>query len=487
MSLSFLPPTAANISNHMPLRGTVRKPIYHPANLAQGDQIISAYPDDDINEENFYLMEMPVRVDSDLPETGPLASEVTPIPLPGKELAVPTIHVACNRTSPPGVSFYSSYASAYNFDEMNYDLNIEWCKGDADKARIRLIEWKKDETGIVKTTVLSQTVAEYLQYQTTMLEARGCADRYIYAEACVSKPSKGMANLLCGTSRFKLVPKRIVPEPRLKWRPPIKVMLAPGDAFEWKVQTWLPPDRPDDIPPFSNDLDDTTKMKYGLQGVVEKHDGNITTSSKIVSTSVVMSLNEGATGVSLKENGTIIYANYSSATCMTSEGTWRDRYKTTILVSSKYKSLVRQDVSLPTIETPVYHETVFQAPARITVNASNPGLGLRSDGASTGLHYQWYLRKTAYHPSQRSYSEMIPGATEATLRIEKANCNPSGDCGRWGCSDLYKYYVDVCNTYGCRRSEAVEPRVLPPVKIPAGKEWVDALCSLQKEWHGAKR
>lgn len=457
------------------LAGDNRRGTFFPATFPEGEFVISAYVGDDVESASFFSNRRRIQFQPKFPKRGPHPSELEPEPLKGETLVAPMARKSCRRTNGPSSLQFFVSESSYYFDEIAVEVTTKWCAEDGSDIRVRIINFSVDTNATISTKVLFQEILKknsggfsFFAYN------RECENRFVYAEACVSRRAHGEPELLCRTSTFRWTPKKTVPEPRLKWRPPIEILLAPGDSIAVETTTFVPKDPFGATAGFSNGQDDDNDKDTVLRGITEKVDGTLSTTLPS-NKSVVVNVPNGSGGVSLEDNGALLYVLYSEASCPKTEASWKSRYNTTILVSKDYKSLVKQDISLPTFETPVYPETVFMQPAMVTVEAENPGGGLREGGVPTELHYQWYLRTEDFLPLSRSYAEPIPGATGATLNIPEAQCE-TGGCGRSGCTDLREYYVDVCNTFGCRRSEPITPRILPPLNIPDGMVWNEGSC-----------
>lgn len=164
--------------------------------------------------------------------------------------------------------------------------------------------------------------------------------------------------------------------------------LAPGDSVGVTTETWIPKNDYEKAAGLSNGGYDTSNIKYALRGALESTNGNVSVTSWTTERSAVTQVPLRKGGVSLEDNRTLLYLNYSAASCRTSEGTWKGRHDTTILVSEDYGSLVKQDSSLPTFATPVYPETVYKKRALVAVEATNVGGGMRDGDVPTELHYQ---------------------------------------------------------------------------------------------------
>lgn len=395
-----------------------------------------------------------------------------PRPLPGNEVDIPAKSKSCSRKAPPGVTLVS-VKDGFDSGDMDVEVQTRWCRSPRDLLRIRLIKWERDVNGKVRTSVLSEQVEQYRDYPTLFQQKCLCKDEYFFAEACVSSSSEntGGDQLLCSASSLKFLLKAIFPEPPLQWRPPMFLKLAPGDSAA--MTTVISPTR------SSGNINSVyleKRIKQVLRGIQESPEGRIRSAPWTLARSVEakVPLREG--GISETDNGTLLYLNYTTALFRTSQDTWRHIYNTTVLVSRDFGSLIKQDTSVPVFSTPVYPRTMFMEPVEITVEAKNPRGGMREGGVPTELHYQWYWLQTTVIGG-RNEPLPIPGATGKTLRINKAECNLYENCGNVYCSDLRVYYVDVCNTFGCRRSEQILPNILPPAVIPDGKEWNSDFCS----------
>lgn len=449
---------------------------FKPVPLPPGEHVISASVDDE-RYENSIL----VRVQPDFPSFGPLPDQVVPKPLPKGDLPIPDADPSCKRKGPPRVfieEIENQHVELYPNDRDMY-YRSAWCE--EHRVRIRFIEWERSRDGKVTTIVLTQKQEKY-HFSTSVRKKLRCKMFYFFFEACVMKrEADGKKKPFCSTSRLRFLPALVAPEPGLRWRPPFFVKLAPGDSAVLKTVTNRPSDY-NNINGAVNDngvFDDEKLVTNVIRGVFDSRKGKTSytpwTRNKSVSTRIP--LRKG--GVTLRDNGSLVYVSYTTASCRTSTASWKGLWDTKVIVSKKHGSLVKQDTTFPVFELPEFPPTRINEPAEITVEAENPGGGMREGGKPVQLHYQWYL-ETQSTDFFKDLPEAIRGATQKTLKIDKAKCDINS-CFVTGCSGFQRYYVDVCNTFGCRRSKMIIPKILPPAFVPEGKKWDPESCRLVRK------
>lgn len=442
---------------------------FKPIHFKSGINEINALSDRDASDQN---LRIGVQFLPSFPKLGPLPSSAVPKPLPQGDLSIPRIKPSCKRDGPPTVSVeeIEEGGTVFTPNEIEVRFSTQWC--DEDPVRHRVIRWSRSRKGKVRTGVLLQRIeTDHGSLSHITLNSK-CKSLFFFVEACVLKP--GPEGELCSTSQIKWLRPLVSPEAGLKWRPPFELKLAPGDSAKLTtVSTETNADNINDARVWHG------RPEFLIRGVFESKNGKQAftpwTRNKSVTTKVP--LREG--GVTMKDNQSLFYGSYSTTSCRSSTGSWKGLFETKILVSKKHKSLERQDTKLPEFLQPKYPPTPLNESVEITVEASNSGGGLRAGGKPVELQYQWYLLTASVDIFKEDYVP-VPGGTTKTLKIARAECE-TVFCGNLGCSGLIMYFVDVCNTFGCRRSEAIRPDILPPLVIPAGRKWNANLCKLVRK------
>lgn len=412
---------------------------------------------------------------SHLPKRGPLPSNITPTMYSHpsqRSFKVPMIKPTCGRKTPPKIHIRKLTQSRGNA-QFQQTYSVDWCRGDH-KLRIRLLQifTKALENGeqAIQTRVLAIDNESYFQsIQYAHLTAT-CKQIYFYIEACGKHPTKGD---LCATStvvKIKL-PNPAVPEPRLAIRPPIVLRLSPGGTALVETRTTKDFNTGRG---FSNGGYDSRGPHVLQMFAVSSSGKKLSSSAQVAGTNV--SLVVGGSGTSW--DASTVFTKYAPSYCSSNSASWRERYSTRIVVSRNVSALVKQDKRVPDFDQPEFPRTkIGGKPVTLKVSAKNNGGGRRADGSVTKMHYQWYVRNSDYDYSP-TYARLIKGATKATFRVN-ADCVPKG-CGPSGCSRLRLYFVDVCNTFGCRRSEPIEKNLIPP-PLKKDEEWNTLWCEIDKK------
>lgn len=390
----------------------------------------------------------------------------------------PAINARCSGRPPPVVTdFRLEGPYFFHGSDPSYSASIDYCTRGGQEVRVRLmaLKYRRKRSGAdggLKTRVLDSSVTEYFSDVSKFILSRRCGDTLVYIEACVIGSEE---NQVCATSRMLPLPAPTIDEPRPSFRPPITLDLAPGDKVQ--VVNRITDDE-GGREGFSNDEDQTGP--FSVSAIAKGADGYILsdpplTEGKVVTTTLPTSGTRR--GVTLGYNGTTVFLKYGRPGCKKNFGTFEDRYATTVTVSRATSSLVRQDTRTPEFDNPTYPRTAYGSPVTLSVrNAQNRGGGLRADGSTPQLHYQWYVRRMSY-AGYPTYAEPISGATGPSLRLQKEECNKMCYSMNYVIG-LHEFYVDVCNTYGCRRSQKIVPRIAPPPLGP-GEEWHETDCRIR--------
>lgn len=408
---------------------------------------------------------------SNLPKRGPLPSQIAPSSYKNpsqKSVEIPNIRHACGRKEAPKISL-KDLEQSMNYGQFVQTYRVDRCHV-FHYLRIRLLRISAEAVkgkSVLKTHVRHVRLDDYFQNLKYALLSPTCIPSTFYIEACGRHRTKGV---LCATSKLFETPDPIVPEARLAIRPPIELRLSPGGSA--LLQTRITKDLKYGEG-FSNGGYQTTGPRALQMFAVSSSGQRLASSRQVVGTNV--SLVVGGSGTS--RNGSTVFSKYALKSCRSNSASWRSRYSTRIVVSKKVSPLVRQDSRVPDFKMPIYPKTNIDEFATLKVSARNKGDGKRADGSVTEMHYQWYVRNRDYGIYEM-YAETIKGATKASLRV-KADC-VAKYCGRYGCSNLRIYFVDVCNTFGCRRSGPIKQRLIPP-PLKKGENWNAEYCEVDKK------
>lgn len=386
---------------------------------------------------------------------------------------VPLIAPNCQSQAPPKVEFASFELPYCDLGCFGYGaiVRVKYCAAGSYSLRLMQIQhdsWYPQPSDQV-VEILNHTIDAGTTSTGLFPPLNRCGRATMYAEACV-RTSGG--DLKCSTSRLFNVPAEEIDGPLPAWRPPFELQLHPGDRAA--VVLAFSNDTSNGRDGFSNGHSDrmgfklfaVTRLKYGRRVFKNGPSLSARVKAHIPPASwkkgVFRSFNDAKVELEFTRPG--CDARYSL------EG----RYATQVKVSKRVSPLALQDTQLPRFKTPVYPPTVFGQSATMRVVAENVGGGERKNGEKTKLSYQWYVR-TQDGLYGTSYAEKIVGATGSSITFADARCNvfcPS----RYGVIGLHIYYVDVCNTFGCKRSKAIFPNILPPTLKP-GEEWDELHCT----------
>ncbi|GAB0490508.1 hypothetical protein MMPV_001745 [Pyropia vietnamensis] len=417
--------------------------------------------------------------------SGTLPPLSTPTPLPGlaTELPIPTLPPDCVA---PSVESVFSQDLFFSLIGWQWQTTLEVCN--AADARFRLTIYTAPAGATEPATRVYQAIEGEgsvggggggsgvtrvnVPSAGGFFLNRSCEPRSIYGEACVADATTGAP--LCVRTETREV--AALPPPSLRVNDPIPLpalALAPGDAvtFTTNVTAGLDENNSEPVGPSA----------VRLVPVLRRANGTTIRSDPVVvegGRPAVVRNDLLSAGVSTADDGAVVGVEVSRGACTLGtaptvlvSGTIGSGGGTVLSVSADTPSLVRQDTQLPTIVSVVYPPTAQGEPVNITVTATNEGGGRRrggngGDGAlvPTALTYQWLKQGRAFTVAPNAPPpDVLVGETAAVLQLSAAAClNFLGSCGRFGCSGLEQYQVDVCNTFGCRRSAIVQPAILRP-------------------------
>lgn len=360
---------------------------------------------------------------------------------------------SCNRTGAPLFTNVFLIRDAFDLNSISIQSSIDWCSSANAKVRFRVLEYsgtpQKPITRVVTATTQSFVSTDYASV------IRRCEPYQVYVEACVRHAKNARA--ACSTSQLYTINSEPVPEPRLKFRPPIELRLAPGDSAII-VQELVNTTRPG---PLGNGGYDVGDRVFAIGTEITSQRGRVLKNTGLEQRTVSTVSISGRDSRNPKRrffNGASAYLTYAKPSCITNTDSFKDRHATRITVHKSVKSLVKQDTSLPSFSQPVFTPIRSGDSATIRVAANNTGGGMRMGGMKTELHYQWYIRTRDYS-TYPTYVEPMEGETSATLKLDSVVCQ-SPSYSRFVVLGLKEYYVDVCNTYGCKRSEKIVPRYI---------------------------
>lgn len=242
--------------------------------------------------------------------------------------------------------------------------------------------------------------------------------------------------------------------PLLRFRPPIEIRIAPEDKVSVSMRAILFPNPLWFTHPFATGLiTDGAVKPFSLQLHAQSLSGQLIASSARYPDSKLFSL-----PLKNPENGTTVFFDYGYASCPDFRASGANHYSTTIIVDKSVKRLIKQDVRLPTFPEPTLKPTALGDPFNVTVYAKNEGGGLREGGAPTELTYQWYVLEDIAYGAE-IYPKRLVGETEPVLHIPYLYFRYY----QWGHSTqgfLQILFVDVCNTFGCKRSVGLDTGTL---------------------------
>lgn len=434
-----------------------------PLKLTVGSYLVSAYVND--AAWNVTTIRIFIRPEN-VPPRGPMPNEITP---KYEDPAFSTIMVPMTTCTAPMPSITVKDLSFSNMSNSIYQISVvlKLCsdKNATNKLRLRVLSFDADDGGQPEVVVLWAKIVSSGLVQVP-INVR-CEKIVIYGEACVDTSSSKM---LCATTNFRTVPPLPVTAPILSLTPPKVLELSPGDqaklVFRITNNTGSP---------YWGGVRNG-KQPYTLQlFMVDANGSEIARWSKSTQNFAVARIGGKLCGIPPSLDGAKISLRYFESECGKS-GTFLGIFETVLSVSTSIVSLSMQDVRPPHFPQPMFPETIAGMQTRIAVAAVNRGNGERADGSATKLQYQW-LKKVEASGSELVYPSPISSANGPSLLISKAECDPP--CGTIdGCSSSVSYFVDVCNTFGCRRSAAIKPHVLPPnSSMEGGKMWNGSSCS----------
>lgn len=395
---------------------------------------------------------------------GPHPSDVTPSSYASSEYAAMQVPMAlnaegCTPNERPRLNNVYLSNAVFDRNALSIFFAFTWCASGPVRLRVlRLSGTRKAPLTHVINSEISDNVSVDFGYL-----ADTCEDYKAYVEVCGRLPSMGCnARPLCVTSRAVLALYAYVPTPRLSFRPPIKLELAPGDKAKIVHRIVKATERG----PLGNGGYDTGKnnignVSYVVGSSIKSQHGRVLKKPMLKRgkvSSVVITKFDSSYLSRKFYNGAKARMVFARSHCPKNIRTLDDRYATSITVHKRIRPLVKQDVRLPTFKQPKFKPVKSGSSATITVKARNNGGGMRKGGMPTKLHFQWYLRTLDYAEGP-TYAEPIKGATSPTLQIQEVTCEMP-DYSRYEVSGLKEYYVDVCNTFGCKRSGKIVPRYI---------------------------
>lgn len=424
--------------------------------LPFGPTVISAFP----NEQTSARLSISVFI---LPPGYPLRGPL-PRPTGAELLAVPTVSRRCRAAAAATAPItISDITWRRNYDTGGYDFTlyavISFCNAASQDMRVRYL------TYVPSAASGGPPVTDTLDSRTKTVGPGGSSlvgpfefreennDQIFYVDACIRLAD---GSPLCATSQLYRFPAYVPSEPLPLFRPPISLRLAPGDAATLTYS-------------FANETDDYSPLGNGgaghyparlvvLQTRLQRRSGSVyRTYARRRGGAVPYTVDLfGRRGAVRGLNGGLVHMSYFPRG-LPSLVTDDLRISTKIVVGD-FARLARQDIRLPEFEQPVYTgPDVYPGDAaKISVNATNSnGGGRLANGRPPRLHYQWYLRNYQDYPYP-TYADPIRGATGATLNVDRVQCYLTSECTTlYGCYSVGWYYVDVCNTFGCRRSERI--------------------------------
>lgn len=398
-----------------------------------------------------------------------------PIPVGKTDSAVPKIATGCWANAPPKVDITRlelPWCDLGGCSTHEPIVNVKYCNNGSYRLRLMQVDhksWFPQQTDTVKE--LENRIVPAGTTSTTMRPSSytTCGRVTVYVEACV-RNSK--AKLVCSTSRFVNLPPNVPKDPVLAWRPPYQLDLHPGDRA--KIAYTVTKNTLNAENGLWNGL--KTSPSFKLVAVTRLMYGRkvyVSGPTKSASVQAILPPPGWKHGVPRAFDGATVELEFSWEGC-TERFSFEGRYSTQLKVSKRVSPLTKQDKRLPKFQTPIYPPTVFGEPTTLQVGAKNIGGGKRKSGEGTQLTYQWYVR-TYISLDYQTYAEKILGATSPSVTLADARCDK--ECwSRADISGLHKYYVDVCNTFGCRRSNAIIPDILQPPLEP-GQAWDPYTCS----------
>lgn len=390
---------------------------------------------------------------------GPHPNDVAPSSFTSEELtkvSAPLLKKSCVHFRPPQMNVTDLLPNFYDFQGLRtISVAFRWCKRQEIDLRFRLLGFRGTRKK-PRTRVLAAVVRTNYDNSVSFDFKPRCKPFLVYVEACAKRTKT--ARPICIMSQVRKVEPIIVPEPRLAFRPPYFLRLAPGDSARLKTRIVNSTDHSDGL---GNGGFDVSKRRFLISTVLKSSNGSLISGTHLKERPNGRSLLSIKPEDSFGKKGKMLnrskaFLKFALPSCPSNTASFAFRYGTNIQVSSKTKSLIKQDTKIPKIKQPVFPVIKSGDNVTLSVNATNVGGGLRAGGVSTELHYQWLIRTTDF-TLWRSYARPIKGANKAFLRLKNLVCTNPG-YSQFGTFGLKQYYVDVCNTFGCRRSKAIERR-----------------------------
>lgn len=412
-------------------------------------------------------------------ESPPPPSTPTPSPRVEAELPIPTLPPGC---ATPSVESVLSFDLSFSFIGWQWQTTLAVC--DAAGARFRLTVYTAPAGATEPATRVYQAVEDRdrgggrggsgvtrvnVPESGGLTVNRSCEPRTIYGEACVADPTTGAP--VCARTETRLV--GALPPPALRINEPVglpSLALAPGDAVTLITNVTAGLDEDNTVP--------VGPPAVRLEAIVRRTDGSTRRLAPVLVTRgpAVIRNSLLARGVSAADDGAVAAVEVSRLACppggaSTVRAGGTTDGGTVLSVSAATPSLVQQDTQLPVIVSVTYPPTAQGEPVNVTVTATNEGGGRRrgagGDGDAlvpTALTYQWLQQGRAFTQTPGAVTpDVLAGETASVLRLPAAKClSLLGSCGRFGCSGLEQYQVDVCNTFGCVRSGIIQPAILRP-------------------------
>lgn len=448
---------------------TLPLPLMH---FSVGKHSVSAYINNRISTpfSTMLLISVP-----DMPRLGPQPSMIEPtsylypaMKRVGAPLAI------CPTAEPKDLilkyarsAYYFKLFDKYEWDAVN--LVSATCPEQLLRCRILSIRpvLKPNGTRTYETTVLKASVSK--GYTSKYLSPT-CQPADMYIESCLKDEA---GQILCRTTALFRIPRQIVPEPRLKFRSPYVLKIVPGSRA--RVKTVIHYSNARDG--FHNGLYEIERNFFALTMVaISRHGIELARSKTITGNTVSLTLGGKRNGVSKASfDGATVFLEYRLANCTFNSDSYRRLYPTKLVVNDKVDGVLKRDIRLPSFNSFSFPVTLQGKTAVLRVRAQNSGAGRLRSGKKTVLTYQWLIRTQDLNPF-KTYARLLQGETRPTLTLKNLQCTDSV-CGENGCEGDRVYYVDVCNTLGCKRSQGARPIFKAPV-VPEGKCWNKYHCLL---------
>lgn len=434
-----------------------------PLKLTVGSYLVTAYVND--AAWNATTIRIFIRPEN-LPRRGPAPEEISPSYSDPSFIQIMPPVATCKEPK-PFLGFRDFSLSVKSKGTYFVTFFVKPCKvsGASDRARLRVLSYESNDDDDSITEVLWAKVVTSGLVQVS-IDVR-CEKFIFYGELCLDT---SYSKWLCATTSFRTVPALPVPPPILSLVPPKMLQLAPGDQVKLVFRTT----NNTGSPYWSGVL--AGRHDYTLQMFMVDYDGaEIARWGKTKGNTAVARIGGRLCGIPPALDGARVSLRYFEHTCNNS-GTFLGEFETVLTVSTDFESLSKQDTRIPSFPQPSYPPTEVGKPARISVTAINRGGGERADGTLSKLQYQW-LKRMQPDGLEPMYPTEIQGATGPSILFSSVECD--APCGEMtGCSSDVRYFVDVCNTFGCRRSAAIKPIVFPPTSKTDGiRTWNETSCS----------